>query len=54
MARGRFVGAVDHDVYRVRLLDRFTVYTENPPIPFDSDLATSFVLMMVSGIALLG
>lgn len=54
VARGRFVDAVDHDVYRVRLLDRYTVYTENPPVPFDSDLATSFVLMMVSGIALLG
>lgn len=53
VARGRFVDAVDHDVYRVKLLDRYTVYTENPPIPFDSDLATSFVLMLVSGIALL-
>lgn len=54
VAKGPFVSNVEHDVFKVRLFDRFTVYTEHPPIPFDSDLATSFVLMMVSGIALLG
>lgn len=53
LAEGHFVDAVDHDVLRVRVLDRFTMYTDKSVAPLGSDLLNSFALMAVAGIALL-
>jgi hypothetical protein len=54
IATGRFVESVDHDVARIRVLDRFTLYVDKTFVPFSSDQATSFMLMVMSGMAMLG
>lgn len=53
LATGRFVDAVDHDVVRLRVLDRWTIYVDETFVPFSSDTATSFMLMVITGMALL-
>lgn len=53
VAKGEFVDVVDHDVIRLRVMDRWTIYTDQTFVPFSSDLATSFVLMAITGMALL-
>ena len=53
LAKGPFVDAVDHDVLRLRVLDRFTIYVDTTFVPFTSDHATSFLLMVITGMALL-
>lgn len=53
LAVGEFVDSVDHDVARLRVLDRYTIYTDETFVPFTSDTATSFVLMAASGMAML-
>lgn len=53
VAEGRFVESVDHDVARMRLFDRFTIYTDETFAPLTSDLATTLVLIALAGMALL-
>lgn len=53
LGRGRLVGAVDHDVVKVRILNRYEAFADETIMPLGSDLMTSLGLMVVAGMALL-